>query len=321
MTKTKQEEKNTKKGAVKRKITEERTINLVYIVFIVLACLFVICSLIAEACKSTEYAGEFIGYAFFCAVMLIAVTIYNVTSKVEKAKTKISEFITETEEYYTVQYNQIKEEIEKKMRRKMIVERARISNQAEHEKKKENDLRLEIFSRLSMREMTGNDAYKIMQELFSQGISELEDTLSDLISGEEEVRNKLFKRICKTRDLSDEERSKTQEFLETLNLSGLEAAADVIFKEDTAYAVSEETPETADEEAPEAVKEEPTEETSKNERHSESGMDEITVGDKTSQFGYPDEEAQKAVKDADIPNKDIKSDMHEVVFSEDAEAE
>lgn len=319
--KTNKEQNNKKKGAVKREIAEKSISILVYVVIGLLVLLSGICSFIAEAYGSIVWEGVFVCGSGFFALIAIAVYIYDLQRQLKKQKTQISELSTRTEEYYTVQYNQIKEEIEKEMRRKMIVERARISNQAEHEKKKENDLRLEILSRLSMREMTGNDAYKIMQELFSQSIGELEDTLSDLMSGEEEVRNKLFKRICKTRDLSDEERSKTQEFLETLNLSGLEAATDVIFKEDIAETGSKEASETADEEDPEAVREDSAEETPKTEQHKESGMDEITVGDKTSQFGYPDEEAQNEVKDEDTPNGDTKSDMHEVVFSEDAEAE
>lgn len=227
MMKTNNETKNQKKGDAKRPEAKGILLTVIVVAFTVLLTVLYLHVLFSDL---TTFEMELVGLELGTLIAM-GISFRKMRKSIKDLHTNISELRTETEGHHKMQYEKIKAEIEKEMTKQLIVGRAQISNHAEDEYQKENELRLRIFSRLSMREMTGEDVYKIMQELLSQRLSELEDTLNDLMSGEEEVRSKLFERISKERDLSEEQKEKTAEFLKPLNLSELEEAEASIFTE------------------------------------------------------------------------------------------
>lgn len=72
-------------------------------------------------------------------------------------------------------------------KKNLMLEKAGLRDEIGYEYKRANELRLEIFLKLSMREMTGEEAYKIMEALFSQNLGDLQETMHSLLSGEKEI--------------------------------------------------------------------------------------------------------------------------------------
>lgn len=111
----------------------------------------------------------------------------------------------------------------------IIKRRRRLQMGVKEEFPKANQLLSEIFSRLSMREMTEDEVYYIMGKLQSLSFEGLQATMYCILNGEKEVRKQLFRRICQEKELSQEEKEETKTFLESLNLSELEVVEGLIF--------------------------------------------------------------------------------------------
>lgn len=112
------------------------------------------------------------------------------------------------------------------LKRELILQRIKTRSDSERVFDESRKLILEIFSRLNIREMTGEQAYRIFEKLDSQSLEELRQTQKDLLDGEEQIRAQIIERVCADSDVSNEQKIKLRETLKEalsdLTLSELE---------------------------------------------------------------------------------------------------
>lgn len=125
---------------------------------------------------------------------------------------------------------------ENQTRKNAILERVRARREMEEQCKKASkeakEFRLWIFSRLSQRIMTGEEAYNIIKTLEETSLEELRKIKEDLLKAEEQLRGQILEAKCKSGNVSKQKQLTIKEKLAPLNLSELEVVAKSIRPEE-----------------------------------------------------------------------------------------